>query len=263
MATAMTTSYSAKIVQASGLVADTRLLLAAWNPAQSVPQNVQHVMNENVLAKISRARLKKELAAFKQRYLQDAEVAAALAELVQRDVPGELLHPILYFLTMQADPLLGDCVVGLLAPRLAAGQRDISTAIVAAWLLEAVQAGKTVGLWSPSTVERVAHGLLATLRDFDIITGKAKKRLHRPYVATPAFAFIAFLLHRAGISGERLVTDGTWARFLLSRRDVEAHFVAADQEGLLHYHAAGRIVRVEFPTTSLMEYARVLAARTL
>lgn len=263
MVAAMDHVYSTKIIHASALVADTRLLLASWDPAQSVPQNVQRVLAENVLAKTSRARLKKELAAFKQRYLSDPEITAALVALVQADAPAELLHPILYFLTTQADPLVGDCVTDLLAPMVAEGQREITTAEVTAWLLAVMRAGKTAGRWSPATAERVAHGLLATLRDLDIIAGKAKKFLQRPFLATGAFAFIAFLLHRAGRTGERLVTDATWARFLLSRHEVEQHFVAAEQDGLLHYHAAGRVVRVEFPAATPKEYVRVLADRTL
>ncbi len=103
--------YSTKIINAGALLDDTRLLLADWDLQQSVGDNLERVTRENSLAKRSRARLKEELVAFKGRYLGDASVTAALVTLVRAHAPPSLLHPILYVLTIQADPLIGDFVV--------------------------------------------------------------------------------------------------------------------------------------------------------
>ena len=263
MAVAMEKTYTSNIIHAGALVADTRLLLAAWNTQESVPENLQRVVDENLLAKSSRARLKEELVVFKKRYLLDAELTAALVTLVQANIAGKTLHAILYYLTAEADPLIADSVTELFAAMLAEGKHDITTKAMTAWLLAAVRTGRTAGQWSASTAERIAHGVLATLRDFDIIAGKAKKRLQQPFLPVPAFAFIAFLLQREGQTGERLLTHPSWRRFLLNRREVEQHFLAAHQENVLNYQAAGRVVRIEFPVNTIKEYARVLVERAL
>jgi Putative inner membrane protein (DUF1819) len=250
--------YSSKIIHAGALVSDTRQFFATWNCDQTVPANLTRIIDGNLLAKSSRTRLKEISSAFRERYLGDPDTIAALTLLVHANVSASVLHPILFFFASEADPLLGDCVTDLISSRFAAGEREITISSVTRWLMDAVTAKRTVGKWSESTATRIARGLLSTLRDFDIITGKAQKRLHRPFVATPGFAFIAFALNQRGLSGDQLLHHSTWDRFLWGRMDVEAHLLQAHQENLLRYQAAGRIIRLDFPATTREEYARVL-----
>ncbi len=263
VATVLQKKYSSRIIIAGALVADTRLLLSDWDPDQPMQMNLERIARENTLAKGSRARLKKELSAFKGRYLLDPSVTAALRTMVRAHAPATLLHPILYYLTIQADPLVGDFVAHKIAPVYRTGARIITTRQTKDWLLEAVAAGQTEGAWSESTAERIAQGILATLRDFDIIYGKAKKLLHQPIITSPAFAGIAFLIHRREPSAAKVLAHPIWERFLMERADVERRFLQAHQERLLTYQAAGRVIRLDFPATTIEEYARVLVDRAL
>ncbi len=255
--------YSTKIINAGALLDDTLLLLADWDLQQSVGDNLERVTRENSLAKGSRARLKEELVAFKGRYLGDASIIAALVTLVRAHAPPSLLHPILYALTIQADPLIGDFVAAQIAPLFRAGARTITTRQAQAWLLAAVEAGLTARPWSAPTAERVAQGILATLRDFAIIQGKAKKLLRQPVLAAPAFAAIAFLIHRQEPSAARVLAHPIWERFLMERPDVERACLRAHQENVLVYQAAGRVLRLDFPAATIEEYAHVLVERAL
>src|SRR5579885_3907842 len=95
--------YSSKIIRAGALLPDTKLLLAHWNLATDVQANVRRIQQENLFGKASRSRVSEILAIFKQRYLGDPHILAALVTLAQADMPATLLDPILYFLAVQAD----------------------------------------------------------------------------------------------------------------------------------------------------------------
>src|SRR5579864_6882532 len=117
--------YSSKISKASALLPDTKLLLAHWNHSDDVEANLRCIQQENLFGKASRSRVAEILAIFKQRYLGDPQVLAALVTLVQADVAATMLDPILYFLTVQADPLLYAVVTEVLTPLIGRGRPEI------------------------------------------------------------------------------------------------------------------------------------------
>jgi hypothetical protein len=131
------------------------------------------------------------------------------------------------------------------------------------WLETQVAAGRTQRTWSEVTIRRLARGILSMLRDFGVLEGKASKHIAPAYLPVSAFAFIAFALRRGVRSGDRLLHDSAWGLFFLSQHDVEQCFVEAQQQRLLTYEAAGRVIRITFPTESLEEYAHALARRAL
>lgn len=253
--------YRTKIIKAGALLGDARTLFAYWDRAQSRADNLERLRTGNVLGKGSRSRVEDVLAIFRQRYLADPSTANALATLVQSHVPASVLTPIFYFYATQSDLLLHDVVTEFLVPLQWQGRAELSTEQLVRFLIDQVRAGRTAGSWSQATARRVAQGLLSTLRDFGVLSGAAKKLLAPIYLPTEACAYVAFVLNQRLRSGERLVSSDEWRLFFLSPQLVERFFVEAEQERLLTYNAAGRIVRVDFPTDSVEEYARALAQR--
>lgn len=255
----VTTSYSSKIIKASALLSDTKMLLAHWDEGVGVATNLDRMRQDNVFGKASRSRVADILAIFRQRYLTDDEILRALVVLVKGGMPAESLQHILYFQALQSDALLHDVVVEVLGGIASRGQHDVSTLQVQDWIHRQVVDGKTERAWSEETTERVAQGVMATLRDFGVLQGAVNKRLAPAYLPVPAFAFIAYMLHQRERSGDRLLHDPKWRVFFLTPQAVERFFLEAHQEGLLSYHAAGQVIRIEFPAPTLEEYARVLS----
>lgn len=243
------------------MLADTRTLLLHWDCAQSVDDNLARLKAENAFGKASRSRITDLAAILRQRYLNDAELRATLVALAQGGMPNEALDRILYFLSLRNDVLLHDAVTELLLPAYGRGQAEVTTLSVVAWLREQVAAGNTVSAWSEETLVNVAQHLLATLRDFGIMTGASRKRIQVPYVPLQAFCLLALLRFRELGSSELLLQDPEWRVFFLSTLAVERMFLEAHQERLLEYDAAGRIIRITFPTESLEEYAHRLIDR--
>jgi len=236
-------------------------VLAHWNLSDDVEANLRCIQQENLFGKASRSRVAEILAIFKQRYLGDPQVLAALVTLVQADMPATMLDPILYFLTVQADPLLYAVVTEVLTPLIGRGQPEIYVTDIEDWLRKQIAGGKTQSTWTGVTTNRAARSILATLRDFHLLQGQVKKRLALLYLPVTSFAFLAFLLSRTQRSGDRLLHDPAWQVFFLSEQAVEHFFFEAHQEQLLEYHAAGRVIRIEFPAATLEEYAHALARR--
>jgi hypothetical protein len=79
---------------------------------------------------------------------------------------------------------------------------------------------------------------------------------------TSAFALIALWLFQRERSGNLVLQSDAWRLFFLSVEGVERFFIEAHQHHLLAYHAAGSIVRIEFPVDSLEEAANALIERT-
>lgn len=255
--------YSTRINHVGALLPDTKTMLAHWNLDVDVSANLAYMQAENVFAKTSRTRIPEMLETFRERYLEDPDSVAALVTLAQEGVADTVIYPILFYLAAQSDPLLYDATTGFLAALRTRGQTTVRTEDVARWLEEQVAAGRAERPWSEATIRRLAQGLLSTLRDFGVLRGKAIKQIAPVYLPLPAFAFLALLMSRELRSGDRLLHAPDWQLYFLSQPAVEHLFLEAHQERLLEYHAAGRVIRVEFPAPTLKEYAHALAQRTL
>ena len=251
-------TYTSRIIKASALIADTKVLLAAWDAERSVAENLDRARRENIFGKTSRKRVEDILLIFRQRYFDEADVGMALVTLTQDGAPAQLIDPLLYFFSAQNDRTLRDFVAEVLYPRHLAGYTDLPVQVAVRAVRNWVAEGKTTTPWNDRTIERVAQGLMATLRDFGVLQGAVNKHLTPIYLPTPSFALIALWLQQRERSGHLILQSDNWRLFFLPVEGVERFFIEADQEHLLTYHAAGSVVRIEFPAASLTEYAHAL-----
>jgi hypothetical protein len=88
--------YTSRIIKASALIADTKVLLAEWDLTQSVAENLDRARRENIFGKGSRKRVEDVLRIFRQRYFDDADVGAVLVTLTQNGAPAQWIAPLLY-----------------------------------------------------------------------------------------------------------------------------------------------------------------------
>jgi len=253
--------YTSRIIKASALIADTKVLLSEWNLDQPVVDNLDRARRENIFGKASRGRVKDILRIFRQRYFDDADLGTALVRLGQGGIPAQWLDPLLYFFAAQNDRTLRDIVAKVIYPRHRAGYTDLPIEIVTRAIRNWVAEGKTKTPWNDQTIRRVAQGVMATLRDFGVLQGAVHKRIAPVYLPTPSFALVAFWLQQRERSGDLVLHSDDWKLFFLPVEGVERFFIEAHQEHLLTYHAAGSVIRIEFPAANLAEYAHVLLER--
>lgn len=250
--------YTSRIIKASALIADTKILLREWDLTQSVEENLDRASRQNIFGKASRKRIDDILVIFRQRYFDAPGVGAALVTLVQEGAPSQWVDPLLYFFSEQNDRVLRDVVIEVLYPRHKSGRKEVPKEVVTHAIRNWVAQGKTTTDWSDSTVGRVARGVMATLRDFGVLDGRSHKRLTPIYLPMPSFALIALWLQQRERSGHLVLQSDEWRLFFLPVEGVERFFIEAHQQHLLEYYAAGSVIRIEFPVETLKEYAHVL-----
>ena len=237
-------------------------MLSNWDISVSQEDNLLRFREENIFGKASRSRVEDILEIFKQRYLGNEHVIISLLHFSNVNVSGQILDPILYFLSAQSDQLLHDTVTEILFAFQEEGRVDVSVNDLSTILLKWQAEGKIKGEWSDTTRKRVSKGLLATLRDFGILKGIRKKKIAPILLPTASFAFISYYLLKDKKKAIDSLQDPEWRLFFLSSLAVERFFMEAHQLELLQYHAAGNIIRIEFPVESIEEYAQYVIERS-
>jgi hypothetical protein len=254
-------AYNSRLQKGGALLEDMRLLVRRWQNAGTNGQQAI-VVAENVLGKHTRARVADTLRyAFLPRFVNGRPPQAwkIVRALEDRNLPVEVLRPVYYWITARNERLLYDFIHTELLHRSKHQVQNIKTDEVCNWI--AAQLMPRGKLWSHTVTTKVARGVLATLRDFGILEGMAKKRIAPVYLPVESFAYIAFALQQEGTSGPHLVQHHDWLLFLFSPPVIEHMFLEADRHRLLRFQAAGKIVRIDFPAHDFEEMADVVAAR--
>lgn len=182
-----------------------RHLVQEWDDNEPVDAQVERVVGWNILAKKSRSRVKQTLTrAFIPRFVKGDPPNAwkMVRPLEDRNLPVEIILPVYYWITAKAEPLIYDFVTEALIPKYQAGLKEITVEESLQWLSEKLSQQQIS--WSDSVRKKVARGLLASLRDFGSLEGKAKKKIASKMPAIGAFAFIAFILAKTG-AGKRML----------------------------------------------------------
>jgi hypothetical protein len=236
------------------LLDDMRQLVRTWNDAPFEEQRASGIRS-NILNKQTRNRLADVYRrAFLPRFITGPIPNAwkLVRPLEDAQAPNQILRPVYYWITANAEPILGDFCREVIFPRQSIVRAGIGTEDVLRWLND------KGCQWSPAAATRVARGLLAALRDFGILEGRARKRLTSLALPVQSFVYLALCFMLNGTASRALLTHQDWQLFLLGPHDVEHFFLVAHQERLLQYHAAGSTVSITFPTNSLEEYAHVV-----
>jgi len=255
--------YTSRLAKGGALLADMRLLVRIWEEGAWGDQ-CKHLILENVLGKRTKARAVDVCSrAFAHRFLRGdpAQAWKIVRPLEDREVPLEILKPVYYWITARNDALLYDYIIDEILPRSKSPDMSVRVDETARWINKIISGQKQA--WTETVTLKVARGLLAALRDFGILEGASKKRIAPVYLPVESFTYLAFLIHKLGSSGERLIKHPDWKLFLMGPPVVERLFLEAHQNRLLHYEAAGKIHRIEFFAQNLEEMANALAGRAL
>jgi hypothetical protein len=254
--------YTTRLQKGGALLAEMRQLVCQWDGSADC---LERLIETNALSSPSRRRARDVLIrTFMPRFVNSrpADLWRSVAILERAQWPREWLLPVHYYAAASAEPLLWDFVVEVLAERQARGHAEIRSDDAVRFVRQAPASLFPGGRWSSTVTLKVARGLLAALRDFGLLAGARKKFVRPLSLPVPSFAFLAMLRHQIGFRGRSGLQDRCWRLFYQDETAVERFFIAAQQERLLSYHAAGTVVRVDFPAANLEDYAHELAERT-
>lgn len=246
-------TYTSKIIRAPALLKDTKIFLSHCDEGLSVEENIRQAAENNLFGRPARSYVKQFLQAFRERYLFGDDRDKALHTIIRKGRDEAVVNRILYYHTALTDPLLYDVVTLYVYERHSRGQTQITVPEVQQYIRRLSEQGKTTTPWSDNVCNRVARNILTTLRDFLILEGGAKKRIAPVHLPLQVFVYVAFQLNRTTQAGEKILSHPDWKLFLLNRNAVERLFLEAHQQKLLHFEAAGKIIRIEYPYRTVQE----------
>ncbi len=253
----MVTMFTVNIQKGGALLPDTRRLVEVWDLSETAEVNLRRVSEGNLLGKATRRRLEDILLrCLAPRFVAPgAHVVTALKQLLQ---DHRAFAEAAYYETSRDELLLATFAEGPCFAWYEAGRARVTIDDTTTWLTEQAGAGM-LPEWSPTVRTKVGRGLLAALRDFQILEGATVKRFAAPQLSVRGFAYVAFRLHEQGASSTALVTSAVWRRWMLSADRVEDLLHQAARAGVLTYGSAGTAVRIDWHVESVEEAIRAAA----
>lgn len=253
-----TRAYTTRLQKAGAAIEDSRILLRHWSDAIPTEQLTDKLISENVLGKTSRMRMKDVITrVFVPRFVhgEPKDAWRYLQTLEVGGIDSTTMASLLYFHTARSERILYDFMVEEVFARFKVGHNEIGVEDAVSYISKVTAPEKKDGAWTDTVSLKVARGMLAALRDFGILKGKAKKRLASVFLHPQAFALLAFISNQQLRSVDKIIHSDDWKLYLLSPEAVERKLLEAHQLGYLNYKVAGDIKRIDFPYSSLEEMA--------
>ena len=163
--------YTIAVCKGSALLEETRALLRAWQPTESITEFRDRALREDLLGRMTAYRASDIVRrVFARRFLRpDKQPALLLKRLLERGQPGQLFSDLCLLYAARNDDLIRDAVIYLYWPALSEGRLTISPAFVVEFLRQAERDGRMSEPWSEQVKLKVARGVLKAMADFGLL----------------------------------------------------------------------------------------------
>jgi bacteriophage exclusion system BrxA-like protein len=254
--------YTTQLQAGLGMIDESRSLLDLWHDGMSPSALSKAALESGRFPTMSARRVRNLVVeCFAPRCLAaEPKPAFILRRLVNVLSPREFSQ-LLFLYACRANAILGDFVREVYWSLYAAGRETISNDDAAEFVVRANQLGKTSKLWSEATIRRVSSYLTGCCADFGLLDSGAKSvRRILPYrIEMRVAALLAYELHFAGRSDNRIVADRDWLLFGFDRDDVLGELKRLALKGLLIVQSAGGVTRIGWQHKTIDEVIHVLA----
>jgi len=257
-------TYKARFHHYGAMIDEMELLVQQYNPDDKKQVWIERIIHTNALGKASRNWAREVIyGAFYPR-LVSGFYPNAWRHLRWMENAGwdkKAMRAALCYHTLLSDELIYDFCTTILFDKCFTGNMHIRAADVYHFIAGLPPEQLNTN-WTDYLKRRLSRGVMATLRDFGLLEGKAMKKIAPFTLPFETFLYIAWLLHQHTKSGEKLIAHPDWKLFLLNDKLVERLFLEAHQRQLLHYQAAGAIIRIDFPYSSIEELVYAVGSGT-
>lgn len=256
-------TYTIAICKGSALLGETKALLRAWEPGESLDSFAQRVLKTDVLGKTTAYRTRDIVRRmFARRFLRPSgQAARTLKRLIEARTADGWFSDLCLLMAARADALLRDFVTEFYWPALAEGRIRMSVESAVAFLAEAQRSGRMAEPWSEQVRLKVARGLLKALTDFGLLRevgrGLRETVVYRPSLL--AVAYLSYDLHFKGLTDGAVADHPDWRLFGLRRSEVLEALDRVSSPGLLTAQSAGAVVRITWRHARMEEVVDVLA----
>ena len=255
--------YTISICKGSAFIEETKTLLRAWHPTETLGEFRERVLREDLLGKKTAYRTNDIVRrVFARRLLTpDNRPALLMKRLLAGKDSARLVSDLLLLYAARNDETLRDVIVKLYWPTVREGSLTLNPGRVVAFLQEAEAKGKMSEPWSEQVKLRVARGLLKALLDFGLLKEVSRGRRETVYfhVTDGSIVYLAYDLHFSGLSDAAVVGHLDWGLYGLRNADVPAALDRLSSEGWWLAQSAGSVTRISWKFPAMEEVINVLA----
>lgn len=252
--------YTTQLQAGLGLVEETKLLLALYEPGMSAPALYTTALGSGLFPMVSARRLLNIVAeAFAPRYIRSG--AAPCLKAVAPHLPGPALTQLFLLYTAEANPILRDFLQEVYWDRYIGGHVTLAREDATDFVVRAVREGKTRTAWSESTIERVSSYLLGCCADYGLLgSGRgAQIPIHPARIDQWSAFYWAYKLYFDGLGDNAAIAHPSWGVFGLHPSDVREEFKRLVKNGWMIVQSVGDVTRISWQFSSMEGVVGVIA----
>ena len=241
---------------------ETLLLLHEYNRLGSWDKVKEVAYSENLLKKRSRKWINSLLGYVRKRYLDPhppLPSGKTLAKFVTISVPRQAKIQILYQYICESNPLVDRLMLGLIAPNIEQyGSFFLTKTTFYEFLDKESKSHPEIKNWAEITKRRWQSDYYAFLRHTGIMDTTPSVEVQKFVVRDEAFGFLIYGLVDSEVETAAILANPIFARFFLTRNDIEEKLAECQIRGWLHYQSAGGISELVPRYTTLEDWINAL-----
>lgn len=250
--------YTTRLQAGLGMIEETNTLLELWEEGMSVSDLQKAALQSGSFPNIAARRLRNVVAeCFAPRFLSDnAAPARALKQLLPA-MSAKEIQQLLLIHACRANLVLADFVRQVYWQAYSSGRSFIANDLARSFVNDANDSGKTLKPWSPSTIRRVSSYLLGACIDFGLLaTGpKSTCRILPFRMESRVAGYLAYDLHFAGLSDNRVISAPEWGLFGMEPQDVTEELKRHSLRGWFIVQTAGNVSRISWSFKTMESFA--------
>lgn len=236
------------------MIEETYTVFRDWDFELSREQNLQRMKETNSVGAKSANWLRDVYKVLHRRFEPNGR-DRALVDLAKARASYRVWKPLLLWHMTRDEFLLRDFLVHWLFGQFRDGALRLRTEDLHDYLRGLHGKGLVQEPWKPSTLERVASGLLGIATDFDLLKGSQVREFGSYHLAEESLLYILHAMRDAQPNAREVVHSEDWRMFLMDAQDVERELFRLHQFRKIHYEVAGSIAQLSLPHASAAEYA--------
>jgi hypothetical protein len=262
----MNTFYTTQLQAGLGLIDETLTLLDLWQPGMEAPELQRQALASGRFSTVSARRIRNIVTeCFKPRYLVDNGTPAARLQQLRTCLGARELEQLFFLYTCRANAILADFVREIYWVTYVSGRDHIDNDEARAFVVRAVQDGKTAKSWSDTTIRRISSYLIGCCTDFGLLerTQRAASRIQAYRLEPRTAAYLAYDLHIAGLGENSIVEHADWRLFGREPLDVLNELQHLARRNLWILQSVAGASRITWSLDSMEELLDVFAADDL
>ena len=254
--------YTTQLQAGQGLVDETRTLLQIWTPRMSSPELYQAALASGRFGNVTARRLRNIVVeCFAPRYLSGPAPPASTLKILQDTLSLPELKLLFLLFTCRANEILGDFVRDVYWRRYEGGYTELSLEDAERFVIDALERGKMVKRWSPSTIRRVSAYILGTCGDYGLLghASRGRRKIQSVHVTPPVVGYVAHELHFAGVGDSALPEREEWAWLGVHPTEVVAGLKQLALRGWIVLQTAAGLTQISWRFKSMEELCDAVA----